>query len=93
VVYAIVCGAGRASAVGRLIEQAHERGWDVHVIATPAALDFLDLNALEGQTGHPVRSEYAKPGSGRVPLAAARRRDRRRPCDLQHDQQVGAWHQ
>ena len=41
----------------------------MHVIATPAALAFLDLNALEGQTGHPVRSEYAKPErSG--PLAA-----------------------
>jgi phosphopantothenoylcysteine synthetase/decarboxylase len=65
VLYVIVCGAGPASAVGRLIEQAHGRGWDVHVIATPAALDFLDLNALQGQTGHAVRSEYAKPGSGR----------------------------
>jgi phosphopantothenoylcysteine synthetase/decarboxylase len=65
VLYVVVCGAGPASAVGRLIEQAHERGWDTHVIATPAALDFLDLDALEGQTGHPVRSEYAKPASGR----------------------------
>lgn len=64
VLYVIVCGAGPASAVGRLIDQARGRGWDVHVIATPAALDFLDLDALEGQTGHPVRSEYAKPGGG-----------------------------
>lgn len=63
--YVIVCGAGPASAVGRLIEKAHDRGWDVHIIATPAALDFLDLDALERQTGHPVRSEYAKPGRGR----------------------------
>ena len=64
VLYVIVCGAGPATAVGRLIEQAHERGWGVHVIATPAALDFLDLEALEEQTGDPVRSEYAKRGSG-----------------------------
>jgi hypothetical protein len=65
VLYVVVCGAGPASAVGRLIEQAHDRGWDAQVIATPAALDFLDLDALEAQTGHQVRSEYAKPGSGR----------------------------
>ena len=63
----VVCGAGPASTVGRLIEQAHARGWDAHVIATPVALDFLDRDALEAQTGHPVRSEYAQasPGRGR----------------------------
>jgi hypothetical protein len=65
VLYVVVCGAGPASAVGRLIEQAHERGWDTQVIATPAALDFLDLDALGTQTGRQVRSEYTKPGSGR----------------------------
>ena len=32
---------------------------------TPAALDFLDADALEVQTDHQVRSEYTKPGSGR----------------------------
>jgi len=65
VLYVVVCGAGPAAAVGRLVDQAHERGWEAHIIATPAALDFLDRDALEGQTGHPVRSEYANPGSGR----------------------------
>ena len=65
VLYVVVCGAGPASAVGRLIGQAHDRGWDAHIIATPAALDFLDLDALEAQTGHQVRSEYTKPSSGR----------------------------
>jgi Flavoprotein len=64
VLYVVVCGAGPASAVGRLIEQAHDRGWDTHVIATPAALEFLDVDALQAQTGHPVRSEYAKRGAG-----------------------------
>ena len=29
----------------------------------PAALDFLDMQELEEQTGHPVRSEYRKPGN------------------------------
>jgi len=65
VLYVIVCGAGPASAVGRLIEQAHDRGWDTHIIATPAALDFLDVDALEAQSGHPVRSDYGKASVGR----------------------------
>lgn len=64
VLYVIVCGAGPAPEVGRLIEQAQTRGWDPHVIATPAALDFLDVDALERQTGHSIRSEYAQRGGG-----------------------------
>ena len=58
VLYVVVCGAGPATAVGRLVEQAQARGWEVHLIATPAALDFIDVPGLEAQTGHPVRSQY-----------------------------------
>lgn len=65
VLYVVVCGAGPAPAVGNLTDLAYERGWDLHVIATPAALDFVDVDALEARTCHPVRTEYAKPGSGR----------------------------
>lgn len=65
VLYVIACGAGAAPEVGRLVDQAQQRHWDVHVIATPAALDFLDINALEAQTGHTVRSEHRRPGPGR----------------------------
>ena len=61
----IVCGAGPASAVGTLIKLACERGWTVQVIATPAALEFIDSAAIEAQTGSPVRSHYRKPGSPR----------------------------
>jgi phosphopantothenoylcysteine synthetase/decarboxylase len=67
----IVCGAGPASAIGALIGQANERGWTVQVIATPAALDFLDVAAVEKQTGHPVRSQYRKPGEPRSEKADA----------------------
>jgi hypothetical protein len=35
------------------------------VVATPAALDFLDLAAIESQTGSPVRSQYRQPGEPR----------------------------
>ncbi len=75
VLYVIACGAGPAGQVTRLISDARARGWDPYLIVTPAALDFLDLRELEAQTGHPVRSEYRKPGntdSGRsLPKAGA----------------------
>jgi len=61
----IVCGAGPASEVGQLIKLAQERGWTVQVVATPAALDFLDMSAIEALTGGPVRSQYRKPGESR----------------------------
>jgi Flavoprotein len=50
---------------------AQERGWTVRVVATPAALDFLDLAAIEGQTGSPVRSQYRQPGEPRSQPADA----------------------
>lgn len=65
VVYVVVCGAGPAPSVDRLIDDAHGRGWDVCVIATPAALDFIDPVALEDRTGYPVKSEYPAPGEPR----------------------------
>lgn len=61
----IVCGAGPASEVGQLIELAQEHGWTVQVVATPAALDFLDVPAIEVLTGSPIRSQYRKPGEPR----------------------------
>jgi phosphopantothenoylcysteine synthetase/decarboxylase len=71
VLYIIVCGAGPAADVGRLIDLAHQRGWDVQLIATPSALDFLDVPALETHTRRPVRSQYRKPGQPRSPKADA----------------------
>jgi hypothetical protein len=67
----IVCGAGPASAVGTLVMLAHDRGWTVQVITTPAALDFLDQAAVAKQTGNPVRSQYRKPGEPRSRQADA----------------------
>jgi phosphopantothenoylcysteine synthetase/decarboxylase len=67
----IACGAGPATAISALISQASERGWTVQVIATPAALDFLDAAAVEKQTRRPVRSQYRKPGEPRSEKADA----------------------
>jgi phosphopantothenoylcysteine synthetase/decarboxylase len=64
VLYVIACGAGPAPEVGRLVDQAQQRRWDVHLIATPTAVSFLDIGGLEAQTGHAVRSEYRRAGPG-----------------------------
>jgi phosphopantothenoylcysteine synthetase/decarboxylase len=71
VLYVIVCGAGPAGEVGRLVELAHDRGWTVQIIATPSALSFIDVPKLEAQTGRKVRSEYRGPGEPRSPRADA----------------------
>ncbi|MBW8482011.1 flavoprotein [Actinomadura sp. PM05-2] len=71
ILYLIVCAAGPAVDVGKLVDLAREGGWTVQVIATPSALDFIDVAALEVQTGRPVRSRYRKPGEPHSPRADA----------------------
>jgi phosphopantothenoylcysteine synthetase/decarboxylase len=72
VLYAIVCAAGPARHVHRLIQPAQERGWDVWVIPTPAAVDFLDVLAVEELSGHPARSRHRQLGEpGTFPRADA----------------------
>jgi phosphopantothenoylcysteine synthetase/decarboxylase len=71
VLYVIVCGAGPASEVGRLVDLAQQRSWEVQLIATPAALGFIDRPRLEAQTSRPVRSQYRIHGEPRSPKADA----------------------
>ncbi|MEU7861036.1 flavoprotein [Nonomuraea sp. NPDC049141] len=71
VLYIIVCAAGAAVDVGRLVAYAQGEGWIVQIIATPSALDFIDVPELEQQTGRPVRSQYRKPHEPRPPRADA----------------------
>src|SRR5690606_25278510 len=66
----VVCGAGVAADVGRLITAAQERHWDVGVVATPQGLGFLDSEAVEIQTGRPIRSAWRSPGEPRPSRAA-----------------------
>ena len=63
--YVVVCGAGPATHVDQLVRAAQERGWDVQLISTPSALDFIDSDALAALTGSPIRSQYRKPGESR----------------------------
>jgi flavoprotein len=61
----VACGAGPATEISTCVKLAQDRGWTVQVIATPAALEFFDEQAIADQTGRPVRSQYAKPGAPR----------------------------
>ncbi|MFD4878339.1 flavoprotein [Streptomyces sp. NPDC058420] len=61
----VVCAAGVAADVGKLITAAHERNWDIGVVATPQGLGFLDVEAVEAQTGLPIRSAWRTPDQPR----------------------------
>jgi len=72
VLYVIVCAAGVAVDVNRLVLAAQLRGWDVWMVPTPSAVDFIDVPALEQLTGHPIRARYRQPGEGgKLPPADA----------------------
>jgi phosphopantothenoylcysteine synthetase/decarboxylase len=62
VLYVIACGSPLARDVGRLVSLGQEDGWDVCVVVTPDGRKFVDVPALERQTGHPVRAGYKDPG-------------------------------
>jgi phosphopantothenoylcysteine synthetase/decarboxylase len=64
--YVVVCAAGIAADVSKLITAAQERDWEVGVIATPVATNgFFDTEAAEAQTGRPIRSAWRSPGDAR----------------------------
>ncbi|MFD9409385.1 flavoprotein [Streptomyces sp. NPDC059989] len=63
--YVIVCAAGIAGDVGKLITAAQERGWEVVVVATPEGLNFLDSQVIENQTGYPICSAWRSPSDAR----------------------------
>ncbi|AOR30315.1 flavoprotein [Streptomyces fodineus] len=64
--YVVVCAAGVAAGVSKLITAAQERDWEVGVIATPVAMGgFFDSEAVEVQTGRPVRSAWRTPADPR----------------------------
>ncbi|MFF2148191.1 flavoprotein [Kitasatospora sp. NPDC058190] len=65
ILYVVVCAAGVAGGVGELISAAQGRGWDVGVVATPLAMGFIDVGAIEAQTGYPIRSAWRRPGDPR----------------------------
>jgi len=65
VIYIIVCAAPPAGEVQVLVKLARDQGWVTHVIATPDAIPWLEIDTLMEISGHPIRSEYRLPGEGK----------------------------
>jgi len=65
VLYVVVCAAPPASDAHELVKLAQASGWEVCVIATPAAMEWIDATMLAELTGHDVRSEYRQPGEAK----------------------------
>ncbi|GAB1688892.1 flavoprotein [Krasilnikovia sp. M28-CT-15] len=61
VLYVVVCGAGNAASSSGFVKEMINSGWDVCVIASPAALAFIDAEDLAEISGHPVRSKFKDP--------------------------------
>ncbi|WP_432983021.1 flavoprotein [Dactylosporangium sp. CA-233914] len=59
----VVCGAGPAPQVGRLVALAIEAGWTVRIVATPAGVGFLDVARLADLTKTEVRWDFQPSGS------------------------------
>jgi len=59
--YIIACASRVAGRLDNLIILAQRTGWNVCVIATPKAVNFMNQEALEKLTGYPVRSDYKRP--------------------------------
>jgi hypothetical protein len=59
--YLVVCGAPPAGSIGELIALVQGDGWDVCTIPTDAALEWLDVPAIEQLTGFEVPRETRKP--------------------------------
>jgi hypothetical protein len=60
--YVIACGAPPTRQLGQLVSIGQADMWDVCVLTTPGGRQFADIDGLERLTGHPVRSDYKKPG-------------------------------
>lgn len=72
VLYLIVCAAPPARNITELIDLLQANTWDVHVIATPSALEWIPISKVETQTGHPVSHRPRHPSEARsLPKADA----------------------
>jgi phosphopantothenoylcysteine synthetase/decarboxylase len=61
VLYLVVCAAPPATRTPVLVAGLRDAGWDVHVVFTPAAAAWVDVDAIEVACGHPVRSGWRRP--------------------------------
>jgi hypothetical protein len=61
VLYIVACGGRPAGYLAPQIKRAQAEGWETCVIATPAALKFMDTDELSDLTGHVVRYDWKQP--------------------------------
>ncbi|WP_211207233.1 flavoprotein [Stackebrandtia nassauensis] len=61
VLQVIVCGSPLAADIGEVLVPAVRDGWDVWVVASEYGIRFLDADAAEAVTGHPVHYRYRHP--------------------------------
>jgi phosphopantothenoylcysteine decarboxylase len=61
VLHLVVCAAPPARRLPELVKLLRADRWDVHVIATPAALAWIDVEQLTAVTGHTVRTRPREP--------------------------------
>ena len=66
ILYIVVCAADPAKRIHEFIELAQAASWDVCVVATPQATNFIDRPLLERLTGRSVRSEYKQPDTSDI---------------------------
>jgi phosphopantothenoylcysteine synthetase/decarboxylase len=72
VLYAVVCAAPAASAVGDFVRLAQQEGWLVRVITTPLGRRFVDADGLAVLTGDRVRTDFRLPHEAdELPAAGA----------------------
>ncbi len=62
VLYLLISGAPAPEGMPKLVELCQARGWRVLVFSTAMGTRFTDTEALEKQTGEPVRSSHRLPG-------------------------------
>ncbi len=61
VLYIVACASRPDQRVPDLVQAAQSARWDVSVIVTSQATEFVDASLLEQLTGYPVRSEDKRP--------------------------------
>src|SRR4051812_33875658 len=61
VLYIIVCAAPPATEIQDMVKLAMAGGWEVCVITTPEAVNWVNADQLAELTGWPVRSRYRMP--------------------------------
>lgn len=66
----VVCAAPPASDIGQLADQLMQRGWEVHIVATEAAVEWIDVEHLEALTSKPVRTRLRGLQEPKAPEAA-----------------------